>query len=116
MTEIIAVRRPERQQIILYRKLGPVEGKPGFDWFESGHDGRLMEVPQGTEPPWYMRVSDQAAEAVANALKPPVEAGARHLDDAIEVRDRLLDIVDRVVPVVAGASYTPSYPPPEPRS
>lgn len=119
MGEIIAVRRPERQCVDLYHKLGPVAEKPGYTWFEgrSAVDGggtRLMEVADFAEPPLFMRVSDSVAAAVADALRPPVEASARHLDDAIEIRDRLLDIVDRVVPVVAGASYGPPAPPPNP--
>jgi hypothetical protein len=91
--KVEAVRRPERRGFDIYVIVGPAPD--GGFYYDAG--GRIEEVPVGAEGPRFMHVSDGVAEALAEALRPAPEAGARHLDDALNVRDRALGMVERII-------------------
>lgn len=80
---------PVRMQQLVYIELGPASGDERV--FATQDDpARTVIVRPGSEPPLYMAIRNEVAEALALALAPRPEATERHLDDAIEVRDRLL--------------------------
>lgn len=61
-------------------------------------NGTWVEVQRGANMVPSMILPDFMAEAFAAALAdtiPPSSSMQRHLDDAVKVRDRLLDLVDR---------------------
>jgi hypothetical protein len=99
MRRIYTHHDPIRQRVNIYVQVS--EEEDGSRWFQAGGDpskfhgaGELTRVPQGQEPPLWGWVSDEIAEALGKALAPPPDFGARHLEDAIDVRDRLLVILE----------------------
>lgn len=89
---VFAVHRPEMQSTLVYVKLGERDGSGLFQTY----DGEVREVPMGTEPPLYMRIPDPIAEAVGKALAPRPVATERHLEDAMNVRDWALGLIDKL--------------------
>lgn len=91
------VFRPEFRRWDVYVQLGSTaEGRMMYDQL----DGPPILVAPMTEAPIYMSVPADVGQAIADALNNRPAATERHLDDAIAVRDRLLDLVDRAVPFV----------------
>ncbi len=88
---VYAIREPARRTILVYVELG-AEGD-GSRYFESIAAGNreTVKVAPGEEPPMWLRVPEEIAAAVAEALAPRPAATERHLDDAIEVRDPAAD-------------------------
>lgn len=71
------------------------EGVRRFASLTEGPPGTFYVRP-GEEAPLYMRpIPLDIAEALGKALAPRPEATERHLDDALDVRDRLLTLIER---------------------
>jgi hypothetical protein len=89
--------RPEMMQTILYIKMGSF--KDGWRLFQtrdiSSSRRDYVAVAPGEEPPMYLVLDEAETDAIINALRPQPEASARHLDDTIMVRDRLLVLVEK---------------------
>lgn len=82
-----------RQRVVVYIETAVEDG---FRWYQ-GMDGTLHQVRPGDEPPMYAAIPDEVAEAVGEALAPRPDVTGRHLDDALEVRDRLLTLIETTV-------------------
>jgi hypothetical protein len=80
--------------IVVYYEIGSNE--LGTRAFMTG-DGRIVDVEPGAEAPFYLQVAEPVADAVAQAIAPRPEASARHLDDAILIRDEALAMVQQFV-------------------
>jgi hypothetical protein len=98
MARFYAEPDPLRAEVRLYHEVEEA-AEPGKRAFLSLIDGfTFHQVEPGQEPPMYIRpIPLHLAEEVARALAPRPEVTERHLDDAIEVRDRLLSLVEHVV-------------------
>lgn len=90
---------PWRERMVIYVRLG--EFKDGSRLYRRrietmlhGHDTSLEIVPPEGEPPLYLVIGNQEAEAIADAIRPRPQVNERHLDDAIDVRDRLMTIIE----------------------
>jgi hypothetical protein len=98
--KFLTVYDPERVSFRVYLRLTDEPNEQGAFLYRSGHDPKLHCSPEvvavwpGQEPPLYMRIEEGLARALAEALAPRPEFGERHLNDAIEVRDRLLAILE----------------------
>lgn len=90
--EVSVYNDPVKQQTIVLIELGTDDH--GVMHFMDER-GAAVPVLMGQEPPTYMTIPIQVAKAIGEALAPRPEASARHLNDAIEVRDRLLSLVER---------------------
>jgi hypothetical protein len=91
MRKVFTEYLPAMQSVAVYVREGDAEN--GGGWFRTASND-VLEVPAGGEAPRYMLVPSLIADAIAEALAPRPEASARHLDDAIAVRDRLLALVE----------------------
>ncbi len=95
--KVYAIVEPARQTVAVYVETG--EDRDGTRFFATqGLAGQVLaqeRVPPGGEPPMWARVPWRIAEAIGEALAPRPVATARHLDDAIVVRDRLLTLVEK---------------------
>lgn len=90
---VYAVLEPHRMSVVVYVQVG--ETDHGSKLFMS-NDYSVTEVAMGQEPPFYLRLPTEIAEQVGKAIAPRPEATERHLDDAIEIRDRLLTVVETI--------------------
>lgn len=100
---------PIRQRVNVYCEMGA--GDDGTRLFQVRHHDPLYEepdtnlppgihrVPTGAEPPLWDWYPLEVVSELAEALNPRPPATARHLDDAIEVRDRLMLLVERAFPM-----------------
>lgn len=88
--KVWAVNDVIRQCVLVYVEVGREDHQRVF----QTDDGAIHKVAYGEEPPMFMRVPHNIAEKIGEALAPRPEAGERHLDDAITVRDRLLTIIE----------------------
>lgn len=89
--KVHAVYEPERHSVRIYIESGATEdGRRVY----TGSDHKPYVVAPGQEPPMYMRLDSEIAQAVAEALQPKPVASERHLDDAIMIRDRLMRLVE----------------------
>lgn len=85
------VHEPERESLRLYLEIAELEN--GSRLFKT-YNGGFQEVPMGSEPPMYLRLPEPFVRPIADAIAPRPEFGERHLNDAIEVRDRLLKMIE----------------------
>lgn len=62
-------------------------------------EGRVVEVKIGMEVPWHIRIDAEVANAlgIKHANSPSEPATDRHLADAIETRNRILTMVERLI-------------------
>lgn len=89
--KVWTVRRPERMSWDVYVQIGVQEDRYAlFQAPDAEGRGRLVAVAPGSEAPRYLFVEDTIAQALGEALAPRQEASARHLDDALGLRDRLI--------------------------
>lgn len=92
--KVHAIHEIERNSVRIYIEVGiDADGRHLY----LKPDGHPVGIFPGAEPPLYMRLDQMIAEAIAEALSPPPVASARHLDDAIEVRDRVMTLVEKLV-------------------
>lgn len=97
--KVYTVPQPERQSVAIYVIMREEDDGTKHCLFMDRQSARkIQRVPMGGELPYYMILPDEIAEPLADALRPPFEPDAteRHLDDAVEVRDRLLGLVERL--------------------
>jgi hypothetical protein len=100
IVKFLTVYEPERMSFRVYLRLTDEPNEQGAFLYRSGHDPKLYDAPEvaevrpGEEPPLYMRIEEGLVSALAEALAPRPEFGERQLDDAIEVRDRLLTLIE----------------------
>lgn len=97
--KVYAHNDPIRQRVVVYVEVSVEED--GGRWFRAGKvnalqsgDTELVLVAPGAEPPMYLSIPYEVAEAVGEALAPRPAVTERHLDDAIVVRDRLLRVME----------------------
>jgi hypothetical protein len=92
------VHDPLRQRVAIYCEIksDPNTGARTFLTRRTGeHWGEeVQEVGLGMEPPLWDWFPDDAVGPLAEALASRPAATERHLDDALEVRDRLLTLVE----------------------
>jgi hypothetical protein len=90
--EILVHHQPWMERMVLYNRLGHFKDGCGLFTTRGGVETptELMAVAPGNEPPIYLIIGREEADAIANAISPRPQATERHLDDAINVRDRLL--------------------------
>lgn len=92
--EVYVVPELERQTLRVYVQIG--EDEEGRYFLTRRDDQPYVEiVPRMAEPPMYARIEQDIAEALGEALAPRPEATERHLDDALRMRDRLFELVER---------------------
>lgn len=91
MWEARVVHETETQNFLLYL-------------FQRSNDGTVIAltadnissiVDQGGRFPVFAKIPEFAAEAIAEALQPRPQVTNRHLEDAMCVRDRLLQMLER---------------------
>lgn len=88
--------KPEMQRVYVYVEMGPeVTDLKQSRWYLTAA-GETLEVAPGAEAPFFMKVDERVAEAISIALHPAPEFSARHLGDALTVRDRLLTLVEKL--------------------
>jgi hypothetical protein len=85
-----------RNTYLVYVELGEV--KSGADagkrvFLTPNNEQWIVAI--NSEAPVYLQVWAPAAEAIAEALRPRPEATERHLDDVIDVRDRMIALVEK---------------------
>lgn len=88
---------PWRGRIYIYVRLGMfADGCMLYSARSSGVDGeRLIPVRPGEEPPFALVLPIEEAKAIAEAIiDKKEEPSLRHLDDAIEVRDRMITLIE----------------------
>lgn len=86
-----------RDAVLVYVQVNVSDNPNDKRTFLGDHGQRIYEVAPGAEAPLYMPpIPTHIAEQIGLALAPRPEATERHLDDAINVRDRLLTIVEHV--------------------
>lgn len=95
--KVYAIPEPERQTVRVYVEVGGATDDGARHFRTTSADGvpTVTKVPPGAEPPMFMRLEMDVAVAVADALTSRPEASARHLDDALTVRDRLLALIEK---------------------
>jgi hypothetical protein len=85
-----------RDRLLIFVRMGHF--KDGWTLYQGRNAEGLptydATAPQ-TEPPLYLSLGMAEAEAIVRVLAPPPDASARHLDDTIMVRDRLLVLVEK---------------------
>jgi hypothetical protein len=87
-----------RARFNVYMEVNTDSGSTVRRFMTRGRDGEppmIKEVPMGNEPPLWDWFPEEIAADLAEALAPRPQATERHLDDAIDVRDRLLTLVER---------------------
>lgn len=89
--KVQAYRDPIRQRFNILVELGT---DPSGKRLYMASDSSIVDVAFGEEPPLYMSIPEQIANALAEALDPRPPATERHLDDAIDVRDRMITLVE----------------------
>lgn len=90
---------PIRQRVNVYCEGGTDAGTGRRVFLTRGRDDSPPEVHAvelGAEPPLWDWFPMEVVDALGEALAPRPEASARHLDDAIGVRDRTLALVERL--------------------
>lgn len=102
MTRVVAVRREVTRSFDVY-----VMSDDGRFYLRDINEnssgdmnGEWVETVRGTQPPPVFSLPDHIAGPLAAALAntiPPNSSMQRHLDDAVKVRDVLLDLVAKVV-------------------
>jgi hypothetical protein len=94
--EVQVNRQLGMERTILYMKLGVfADGCRLYAKRPYGEPPFIMIVAPMEEPPVYLVIGDQEAEMIADAIRPRPQVNERHLDDAIQVRDRLLSMAER---------------------
>lgn len=89
---VYATIEPHRMSVVVYVQIGTDDS--GDKMFMTA-ERDIVNVALGSEPPFFLRLPIEIAEKVGEALAPRQEASARHLDDAIGVRDRMIDFVEK---------------------
>lgn len=94
---VYATHEIVRQSVLVYVEVGddPATGDRFFQVQDSSRFRNPVRVAPGEEPPFWMRIPEQIANAVGEALAPRPDVTERHLDDAIGIRDRLLALVEK---------------------
>jgi hypothetical protein len=97
---VFAIKDLPREAINIYVEFGVREDGTRIYQTQITDTGNhtLVNVGPGGEAPMYCKpIPMHIAEQIAEALSPRPEATERHLDDAIDVRDRALSLVERVI-------------------
>jgi hypothetical protein len=93
--EIQVRRDPLKEQMIIYCKVGTfADGCRMYATQTQNDPPFFMIIAPQEEPPLYLRIGDQEADAIADAIRPRPQVNERHLDDTIGVRDRLLTMLE----------------------
>jgi hypothetical protein len=90
-------RDPARQRFNVYFELPPDPHTGERRFMTRGRDGappEIHNVALGNEPPLWDWFPEEIARELGEALAPRPDVTERHLDDAIEVRDRLLTVLE----------------------
>jgi hypothetical protein len=87
----VAYNDPIRQRVIVLIEAG-VDSSNVQHYLNA--EGDAVPVRLGEEPPIYLSLDMRVAAEVAKVLTPQPDVTARHLDDALAMRDRLLTMVE----------------------
>jgi hypothetical protein len=92
MSRVKIVYRPEMEQYYIYYILGERDGKK----LCMGRDSKqVFEIGENQEMPIYTTLSEPVIDAILEEFKGRKPAATEeHLNDAREVRDRLLTLVE----------------------
>jgi hypothetical protein len=86
---------PWRDRIIIYSLMGRfADGCRLYVTRRDGDSPYMMVVAPQEEPPLYLTLGSDEADAIADAIRPRPQVNERHLADTIEVRDRLLTLIE----------------------
>lgn len=108
--EIQVHHEPWMERMVIYCKMGSYEdGCRMYATRPHGPAPYWMIVAPMEEPPLYLVIGTQEADAIAEAIQQRPEATERHLDDAMDVRDRLLTMMEkRNDSIIEARTATPS--------
>lgn len=88
--------QPWMERMIIYCKLGMfADGCRLYATRPQGDPPFYMIVAPMEEPPLYLAIGSEEADAIADAIRPRPQVNERHLDDTINVRDRLMAMLEK---------------------